>query len=351
MKKSLVMALAVSTVISVAGTAFAADAPKPGGFTFDGGIYNQYRIQRDSNNVSPTPDNTKTGFRTMFKLNANMNITDNLNFYARYTYENINVGTSINGKDFMSNTGGNYKYNNAIDAFGLKYNNAGIKYTIGSQPLTLGGGILYDNWYIGKHANPYAAKIEGKVGATNLMAVYAKTNYQDSIANDKFYSIQGNYNINRKATVGAMFAHVSYGNDTVTRMVFPYTSLNAFSVYGSYYLTDKLTASTEYLKTNAALDNKAYTLDLSYKIDPRNTFGIGYYRAEENTSIIDYNLYDMTATDNNNTKGWNFYWTNKLNKNLTLSVTDFIYTKINATSNTGGGSDRNRFTANLAVSF
>jgi hypothetical protein len=353
MKKKVILVLVTSLAATAMGTAFADDASKADDFTIDGGIYTQYRVQRDSNYANGIHDNTKTGFRTDIKLNFNEKITNNFDIYARYSYENINVGTSINGKAFMSNSfiGDDTDYNGAIDAYGLKYNNAGIKYTIGSQPLTLGGGILYDNCYLGRYANPYAVKVEGKLGEINLMAVYARTHYQPGVTNDKFYVIQGNYDLSSKANIGAMLAHVAYGNSTVAEMVLPYSNMNAYSVYGSYKLTDQLTASIELLKTSAPLDNKAYTSALSYKIDSKNTIGAGYYRAEENTSIFDYNLYDMTTTDNNNSKGWDFYWSHKLNKNIRMGVSDYIYKKINATSDTGAGTDRSRFTANLSVVF
>lgn len=351
MKKKCMVVLTTSLVAAAMGTALAEGASGADDFTVNGGIYTQYRVQRDSNYAGDTHDNTKTGLRTDVKLNFDKKLTDNIGLYARFSYEDIHVGTSINGKTFLSNTGETKDYHGAIDAFGLKYNHGGIKYTVGSQALTLGGGILYDDCYLGRHANPYAVKVEGKLGETNLMAVFARTHYQPGVENDRFYAVQGNCNLNSKANIGAMFAHITYGNDTIAEMSLPYGTMSAYSLYGSYKLTDELTASTEILKTTASSDNQAYTTGLSYKLDPKNTLGVGYYRAEENTSIFDYNIYDMTTTDNNNSRGWDFYWSHQFGKNITMNIYDVIYKKINAVSNTGAGTDRNKLNVNVNICF
>ena len=217
--------------------------------------------------------------------------------------------------------------------------------------MTLGGGLIYDNGFVGKHSQPEAVTINGKVGATDVTLLAAQTYYQTGIANDKFYVLQGSYAINEKASIGAMFAHVAYGASTASLYALPTANLNYYSLYGSFKFTDKLTGSAEVVKSNAASDNKAYLGMLKYQIDDKNSFGIGYYGAGDYSDIVDYNAGDMTGSPDTNGQGYILRWKTKLTKDVSFSLADWQHNKIKSSSLIAGGTDRNRFNATLCVTF
>lgn len=352
MKKALAMAVAAGVVMSTACTVFAAEeTTNPYDFKFDGSITFQQRVQRDENNSSGVADNTKTGLKTTFVLNMDKPLAKNLDLYARATYQTYNVGTSQNGADFFRDTV-KEDYNGAIDTYGLKYSNAGYTYTVGKQILTIGNGLIYDNGYIGRHAVPNAIKIDTKAGATNLSLIAAKTDYGQGQDNDKFYAVQGNYDLSSKANIGAVYAHVSYGDATLAGFNLPYSSANFYGVNGSYKFTDKWSASAEFVKSDGDDDNTGYITGVSYKMDAKNTVGAGYFRVEDQVGIVDNGLANMTTAPYNNARGFNVYWKNQINKYMALTVADFQYDKINENTYFGGaGSDRQRFTTTLAIVF
>jgi hypothetical protein len=346
MNKQLVAALAASVVISGVGTAFAADDFNHE-IKFDGSFSTQYRAQREYNQ-----DLTKTALKTTLTLNVDAPLAKNLDAYASFNYQNIRTNDEIHFISDYFNT--DDKNNTGLSAVGLKYKNDGYSYVIGSQALTLGGGLAYDNGYIGRHALPYALNISKKVGATDLTVIAAKTNYQGDNENDKFYVVQGSYAINPKSTVGAMYAHVSYGSNTIVAMnnVLD-SSVNFYSIYGSHKLTDKATLSGEYINASSSINNQGFQTNLSYKLDEKNTLGAGYYRVEDQASIYDLNGGGMTTSPNNNTEGYIVSWKHDFDKNFSLKVADLNYKAITGTDITkgGAGGDRNRFYTTATVSF
>lgn len=344
MKKSLAMALAASFVMSAAGTVFAAEVPNPFDVKFDGSVNVQYRNDERSNYVAK-PDSTVNAFKTTFVLNAEKSLTKNLSLYSRFTYQNFSNGDAEGPQaDYIDD-----KYNGAIDAFGFKYNNAGVNYVLGSQALTIGAtGLVYDNGFIGKHALPYALKVSGKAGATDLTGFYAKTNYQDGKDNDKFYGLQGQYAINDKSNVGAFYAHAAYGVDNgyVTK-----DSMNYYGVNTSYKFTNKLGFVAEYIKSSADQDNKGVIGGFTYAADSKNTFGVSSYRVEDQAAIVDGNLMSMTTAPFSNAKGYIISYSNKLGTDVTLNASYDTMDKINDSGKAGASNDRNRTRVGVTVNF
>lgn len=345
MKKQLAMALATSVVMSAAGTVFAAEDPYD--FKFSGSLNTQFRSD-DKTNYSNGDENVNaTGLKTTLTINMDKALTDNLSLYSRFTHQSFNNNGAKDQADWIKED-----YNTAIDAFGLKYNNAGVNYTVGSQALTLGAtGLVYDNGFIGRHALPYALKIEGKAGATNLTAGYAKTNYQDGVDNDKFYYLQGQYAVSDKANVGAFFAHAAYGNDTKTNLIVNNEdSLNYYGISASYKITDKLNFVTEFIKSNADKDDKGYIGGFTYALDNKNTFGASYYRVEDQAAIVDANLHSMTTAPFSNAKGYILSYNYKLNNNTTVAASYDTQDRIND-GLAGAINDRNRTRVGVTFSF
>lgn len=337
------MALTASLVLTGVGTAFAADDA----VKIDGTITLHYRTQHDPQR---TGDKTRNSFKSTVTLNAEAPIVSNLDAYARFTYQNISKDSGNFAKDFIGAADDNN--NAALDAFGLKYSNAGYSYVIGSQALTLGGGIAYDNGFIGKHALPYAVNVSKKVGAVNLNTIAAKTNYQDGKDDDKFYVLQGTTAVSDKATVGAMLAQVNYGKDTVAQWNLKTDDVTLFSVYGTRQLSDRTSLSAEYLKSSVSYANQGFQANVTRKLDDKNKLTTGVYYIQDQANIFDYNLADMSGTPNSNTKGGLIIWNHTFDKNTSLTVGDFNYKVLDksATSQTVT-SDRNRFFTNVSVKF
>jgi predicted porin len=347
MKKQIAMALAASCILGAAGTAFAAEVPNPFDIKFDGSVTLQYRNDERSNAFDPTNNNTRNGFKTTFILNAEKAFNEHFSLYSRLTYQNINGGDAEGPfQDYVDD-----QYNGAIDAFGFKYNNAGVNYVLGSQAFTLGAtGIVYDNGFLGKHALPYALKINGKAGATDLTAIYAKTNYQDDYDNDKFYVLQGQYALNDKTSVGGFYAHTDYGNYTKS-LVYNKDSLDYYGVNATYQFTDKLGFVGEYIKSDADRDNKGYIGGLTYAFDKKTTAGLSYYRVEDQAAIVDGNLYSMTTAPFSNASGYIVSVNHKVGPDVTLSASYDTMDKINNEGIAGADNDRNRTKIGVTVSF
>ncbi len=343
MKKSLLMALTASLVLTGVGTAFAADDA----VKIDGSITFHYRDQHD-----PQGKGDRNAFKSTVTLNAEAPITSNLAAYARFTYQNISTKEGTFAGDFYNAPAKQDQNNAAIDAFGLKYNNAGYSYVIGSQAMTLGGGIAYDNGFIGKHTLPYAVNVSKKVGAVNLNAIAAKTNYQDGKEDDKFYVLQGTTAVSDKSTVGAMLAQVNYGEASIVANHLTTDNVTLFSVYGTRQLSDRTSLSAEYLKSSVSYASQGFQANVTRKLDDKNKLTTGIYYIQDQANIFDANYNDMTGTPNNNTKGTLLVWNHKFDKTTSLTVGNLNYKMLdkNATSE-AINSDRNRFFTNVSVKF
>lgn len=348
MKKQILMTLITSLFMSAAGTVFAAEAEDfSHEIKIDGSILTQWRSQRDTNGA---PNRTRNGFKALFTLNADAPVNKNFDIYARMTYETLKHDWGTFMADYVNNTS---QDNAAIDAYGIKYKNAGYTYTLGKQYLTFGQGLVYDDdGYVGNYTAPYALNVTGKVGITDISVMLVKTSYQDDVSNDKIYAVQGSYNINPKTNLGAMFAHASYGDSMVTSYSLPKKSVNYASIFGTYKLSPKANLSAEYSQATAKSDKKGFQTTLNYKLDKKNSLGLGYYYIEDQANILDYNIAGMTTGLSNNAEGYLISFKHKVNKNISFSVNDYNYKKINNVSRGGGaGSDRNRFYTKVIVSF
>lgn len=341
MKKQLAMALAASVVMGAAGTVFAAENPYD--FKFSGSLNTQFRQDDKTNYLNNDPDVNASGLKTTLTINMEKALSNNLSLYSRFTHQSFNNTLAKQQADWV-----NEDFNTAIDAFGLKYNNAGVDYVVGSQALTIGAtGLVYDNGFIGKHALPYAAKISGKAGATDLTAIYAKTNYQSGLDDENFYVLQGQYALDGKTTVGGFFAHASYGANTKATD----DTMNYYGVSTAYKFTDKLNFVGEFIKSNANDDNKGYIGGLTYAFDNKNTFGASYYRVEDQAAIADANLGNMTTAPNGNAKGFIFSYGYKLNNNTSFAASYDTQDKIKDAGTAGTSNDRNRTKVGVTFSF
>lgn len=338
-------AIAMMTGLLLSGTMTAFAAPDDGGVTVNGSLSVHYRDQYDKADGSA---DTKTGWKTTVTLNVDAPLSKNLSAYANANYQSI---SSQEGAGWIADYSTSTKSKMALSAFGLKYSDGADSYVVGKQFMTLGGGLVYDNGYFGQHNVPYAANITKKIGATTLNVIAAQTAYQSGLENDKFYTVQGSWDVGSDANMGLMYTHVSYGKDTVTKYGLPDKNVNFYSIYGTKNLSDLFSLSAEYLKGSTQNDNTAYQTNLNYKVDDKNTLSVGYYHAEDQSDIVDYNTGDLTTAWNTNTRGYSFAWKHKFDKNTNWKVGYFTYDRINPTSQIAGGTDRHRFYTTATVSF
>lgn len=339
MKKSLAIALAASFVMTAAGSVFAAENPSD--LKFSGSINSQYRKDDKSNGSNAY----SSGLKTTLTLNMDKSLTKNLALYARFTHQTFNNDAA----ERMQADWANEDYNTAIDAFGFKYNNAGVDYVLGSQALTIGAtGLVYDNGFLGRYALPYALKASGKSGATDLTAIYARTNY-DQADNENFYVLQGQYAVDAKTSVGAFFARANYEKATNTTV--DKDNMNYYGINAGYKLTDRLSFVTEYIKSNANADDKGYIGSFSYALDNKNTFGASYYRVEDQAAISDAQLTSMTTAPYSNAKGYILSYSHTVNDNTKLAVSYDTIDKINDTAKAGANWDRNRTRIGVTYNF
>ncbi len=342
MKKRISVLL---SCICILGTACGvAEAAEGTDIQLDGTYVVHYRDQHDQN----PGDRTRTGYKETLTLNATIPVQEKLSLYARFTYQTLQNNYGIFSADYVNSK----KQNNAaLDAMGITYKNAAYSYKLGLQALTFGGGAIYDNTYIGHHSLPYAVKISGKVGRVESTFIGAKTNYQTGIENDTFYVLQGSYAIDKKTSVGAMLANVSYGKDTASRYFLPNRNVCYLSLYGSKNLTDKISLSTEIVRSNSSENNTAIQATIKKKLDAKNTISAGYYRIENDAVVVDYNAAEMSTYPNSNAQGYTVAWTHTFNQNISMKIGEYSYKKINAASSSGAATDRSRFTATVTAKF
>lgn len=337
MKKKLALALAASFVLTT-GSAFAAEIPNPLDIKFDGSLSIQYRDDEKTTfaGVKQAPVN---GLRETFVLNATKKLTDNLDFYARFTYQNLDKkvkGTA----DYIGTDG----YNGAIDSFGFKLKQDNWNWVIGSQALTIGAqGLVYDNGFIGKHSLPYAVNASGKVGTVDTSVYYARTNYQTGLGDqDKFYGTNLGYAINDSAKVGAFYGRWVPGAD------WGIDNANAYGLDYSYKFNDKVSFAAEYAKTSADVDNKAYIAGISYAATANDTLGAKYYRSEGASQILDKNWGGMGTTPNPDTKGYILSLNHTISKDSSVAIS---YDSEKVITGDYGINNRDRTRATYTVSF
>jgi len=358
MKKALAVVLFAS-VLFISSNAIAAedeDADAPD-LKIDGSLILQYR--HDNIYKEPLPGRYD-GVQTLVTVNIRQKLTDHLDFYTRATYETLGGGLNpaTNGKvidgvytgysgsqDYIDK-----RYNGAFDAVGFTLKADEWTWTVGSQALTIGQGLIYDNSNIGRHALPYAVDGKGKIGVLDTEIFTAKTNYQSAIAaNDKFSGIVVGYDITPKANIGAFYTRWAAGStatypDSVAR-------LNFIGVDATYRLNKKVTFNGEIVRSNASVSNNAYLGGVSYAFDKIDTVSLSAYRSEDLSDINDANLSGMTTAPDANTKGFIFSWSHKMGENISLKVDYDRYTHLNEAAVTGTTNDRDRTTVGLTYTF
>lgn len=351
MKKHLLLTMSACFVMALAGNAFADD------ITITGNLNYQYRDDYKFNYINHAPDMSYNGYKTTLTLNLDAPISKDVDFYATFNWQGLNGNLQKDGSayDFLS-FDPNATNNGGFDSFGVKYKHAGWTYNVGQQGFTIGSiGIVYDNGYLGNYSLPYAAIASGKIGATDMIFIAARTHYQDGISQDSIYAAQGSYTLNAITTVGGFLASDQYGTDNPYRSAFGSSAQNFIGIDSSFKLTNRLGLDGEYVKSNGNNYNSGYMGLFTYKLNPKNKFTAGYYHVGALADMTDYNWDDMTTAPNSNTKGWSAGWKYTFDKNHSFNVAYKAYKLIDKNSDAYSGvstsADRNSFRAGMTINF
>lgn len=350
MKKALCMAAAVIACAGVV-SADSQDATSSSGFDLNGEVKLRYRVDTNTNNQFG--NGTYNGLRGILLLNMTQSLGDHFGLYARYSYLNITDKLTKHFAADVVEEGKNHY--SALDQYGITYKNGGWKYKLGAQNLTLGAtGLLYDDTrFYGRHIFTHALNANGTVGKVGINAIAARSNYGSGLDNDNIYYVHGSIPVNR-STFGFGYAHVDYGNDTAAQKVEnAEKSMNYYTADYSYKITNNLFFHSEFIKSSADDNNSGVNLVLFHKFNDRTNGGIAAFRVEGQAAIQQESQGNMTYQWGN-AKGIGIFVNHKLNKNTTLSVTDFKMkqlTRLSSKNPSGMPGDQNTLRIDLSYKF
>ncbi|KMO87925.1 hypothetical protein AB840_00660 [Megasphaera cerevisiae DSM 20462] len=350
MKKVACMA-AAALVCSGVALADSQDTTTSSGFHIDGEIKLRYRV--DTNKHDQFGDGTHKGLRGILLLNMTQSLGKNVDLYARYSYLNAPDELINNfGADVVND--GNNHYS-ALDQYGIEYKNHDWKYVLGAQNISLGAtGLLYDDSrYYGKHIFNNGLQAFGKIGSVAVQSLIARSNYGSGLNNDNIYYMHGSLPVNR-STFGFGYARVNYGADTAASQVEnKETGMNYYTGDFSYNLTNTLFFHSEFIKSSAADNNKGVNLVLFHNFDAKNNGGIAWFRVEGQAAIQQESQGNMTYQWGN-AQGVGVFFNHKINKDTTVSITDFKMKQIKRLSEknpSGMPGDQNTLRIDLSYKF
>ncbi len=324
----LAAALLACTGTAIAAAPQDADSVKEG-FNVQGEVKIRYRSDHNRNNQFGNDDHQ--GMREILLLNMTQSLDRHTELYARYSY--VNAPDKLTDHYAADVVEGGKNHYSSLDQYGIHYKNAGWDYRLGAQNLTLGAtGLLYDDTrFYGRHIFNHALTVSGKVGRVSVQGALSQSNYESGLDNDKIYYIHGSIPVNR-STFGFGYAHASYGAETAAAKVENGDSgMNYYTADYSYKLTDNLFFHSEFIKSSASDNNKGINLVLFHKFDEKNNGGIAWFRVEGQAAIQQESQGNMTYQWGN-AQGYGIFFNHKINKDMTLSFTDFEMKKIDEIS-------------------
>lgn len=357
MKKNLVLALVVAFVMSLAGTALAF----PVEFTGD------FRLQARSIDDGVGLDEAYKG--SWFQLRARLGFTgkidDDTALFGRFSARN--------------NFGGDQTGNGqAFDHYGVKYNAGNWKFSIGRQAVNLGQGSIIstgydavgvDNKFDGLIATTKWGQVDVTIigGKTNKVSVPAQPSHewleahgygwhhhtyycylyhhkgwysQDFVIpsssiprGSQWYGIDFSTKLDEKLFAGFTYAYSKL--DSVTVLDWwgdeQFVSSKGVKYWGlntTYNASKNFSLNGEYVKSDAAKDNRAFFLAGTYSWD-RDTFTVQYQNVQNNAvdqynsgiGAVAYPFYGIGLMGGDTGyKGFTYVWNHNMTKNASLHV-------------------------------
>lgn len=289
MKKRLLAAAVAASLTLSLSAALAAPVE------FDGEVEVHY--QWDDHDA----DGDAEGARNTVILNAKTALTENVDFYTRFTAQRYH-GDDITA-DFNTRNG-TRKSTATIDRFGFILKSDAATYNLGRQGADLGpNALLYStSGNIGSSTTLVdGLTADATVGATALNFIAG----QETDTENNVYALHAAYNLNDAWTVGGTLA--KYDKDAAGEK-----DTNHWGI-DTAYTNKNTTYFAEYAKSNANDNDKAFVAGLSYELDDKNSFGLAYAKVEQNGDMGGNTDFD------NGYKGLYFSYDHKLTDNTTLS--------------------------------
>jgi hypothetical protein len=301
MKKALILALVVSFVLSLAGTALAFPVDFTGDFRLQGRSI-------DDNVVGGDPAVKASWFQLRARLNFSGAVDDSTTFYGR-----ISTRNNFGGVSTVAGTNGA-----ELDQYGVKIVGGDWKFNIGRQAVNLGQGTIIST---GGDAAGVDNKFDGlvattKAGKVDLTFIGGKTTPATTVAKE-YYGFDATTKVDDKFTVGAAYARVK---DPVL------AGVNIWAINTAFNANANLAFNAEYAKSNATTDNKAYFVSGTYSWD-KDSFTIQYNNVKANAvdqfnsgvGAVAYPFYGLNLADNNYT-GYTYVYSHPMTKAATLSI-------------------------------
>lgn len=279
MKKSLVLALVVSFVLSVAGTAFAFPVDFSGDFKYE------FRQNKDFGTTPATKNENR--FYTDLKFNGK--IDDSTTFFGRFGGEVRDNQVGGSG----SNTSGF-----TLDQFGVKSSVGNVNYVLGRQGTQLGqGGIFYagsdidpltyfDGLVLSTKAGDFTITALGGKAITSNSFVQTTNlgNYSVGTLNAMGFPDQNWWGIDVKVPAGQFTLGAAYAGKSVSPSAWILGNLQDAKYWDLNFATkiaDKVDFSGEYVRSDANRANSAYTFAATYPWD-NDSFTVAYNNVQGN---------------------------------------------------------------------
>jgi len=289
--KKMIAVVFFAVVMMVVSPVMAASFPN---FDFDGSVVTQYRWDTAAGAADTN------GGRIFFRLNANSELSKNVDLYARFAAE------GLSGDKFGWDYAPAY-YNNssavALDRFGIIIKGKDFTYKIGRQDGMLGQGLLYDSTpYMGSDTAALDGLIAwGKSGATNLTFVATRVwgHYDPNIY---AYAVDASYSPAKDWKIGGTLSQLNGANIT------------NFWAVNTAYTAGKATFGAEYGGSDDAGKNTAYAVSANYNFDDKNSGYVIYSKVGATASMAGFTTYDSDG------KGMYYGISHKISKDCTGSL-------------------------------
>ncbi|MBP2654189.1 MAG: hypothetical protein H6Q73_1758 [Firmicutes bacterium] len=320
MKKSLVMLLVVSSVLSTAGTAMA--------FSVD--FNGDFRLQGRNINDTSYKDSF---FQFRTRIGFEGKIDDNTTFFGRFGAIN-----KLGGEGSKEN-------NAAFDQYGVKLTDGKWKYSVGRQAVNLGlGAIISTGSDAAYNDNKFDGIVASTSGPVNMNLIAGKTTANTTGSTvAEWYGIDVSTKLGSKVIGGLAYASKKddgVGNDAI----------NYFSANTTIMVTDKLSFNGEFAKSDYDDQNKAYFLSGTYSRG-KGSLTVQYNDVKANavdaySSGIGGSAYPYGSSfAGQNYKGLTYSYTYNISKAKALNVT-YLNLK-----NDSGSQKSNELIGSMAYSF
>lgn len=336
MKKTVVSFLAVSLLLTVAGTALAFPLDLNGDFRF------QLRLIDDKIGPDHSNDFAKNFTEFRARLGFSGKIDPDTTLFGRFSVRN-NEGL---GEDVRSTA--------EFDHFGVRAKYEDWTFSIGRQPLTLGLGTQLDigsdaaganNFFDGVVAATKLGKADIRLfGGKNTSNIAGLTKAQNPL--NVWYGLDVNVKPDSKVALGLVYARQK--PDPAGSI-----QVNRWAVNTVYNFTDKFAVSGEYARSSLAGNNSGYIVAGSYALSPKSSLSLQYNHVRENAvdgfnGGIGNGPYPLKGADlPGGYKGYTLTYNQNLTKSLSFQI---IYMDLKALA-AGATGNAQEIAAGLSWSF